>query len=92
MKRGGPPGPDGDDLDGFMDEVAPEARRIAARHRVRGERAIRLLSHCWVVVARSEGNRASKRRQFLEAFENACRELRARLGPPSEEADDERIH
>lgn len=91
VKRRGP-GEDGDDLDGFMDEVRPEALEILDRYGIAGSRAITVLSHAWVVTARSEGNRASKRRQFLAAVEYACRDLRAELGPLEEEVEDERVH
>jgi antitoxin component of RelBE/YafQ-DinJ toxin-antitoxin module len=75
-----------------MDEVRPEAQVILERYGIDGSRAVTVLSHAWVVTARSEGNRASKRRQFLAAVEYACQELRAQLGPPGEEVEDERVH
>lgn len=87
-----PKKPDADDLAGFLEELRPEARKSLHRHGISNDRAMRLLAECWVVAARSEGNRAAKRRQFLEALEIACQQTRADLGPPEEEGDDESIH
>lgn len=89
----GRPGPRSeDDLDGFLDEVREEGRRILERYRVSRSRGLEIVSHCYVLMALSEGTRATHRRQFLEALEHACQELRAQLGPPEEEDEDEPVH
>lgn len=89
---GRPPGGSDEDLDGFLDEVRDEGRKILERYGISGSRGVEIVSHCYVLTALSEGTRAARRRQFLEAVENACQELRAQLGPPEEEVEDEPVH
>ncbi len=59
------------------------------RFQIDPERAADLLAEAWIAIAVRRAGGEEAQRRFLESLERACEELRAALGPPEEEDEDE---